>query len=122
MRVLTANRLADGEAVFLASVGWTGQFAAARIFADQDTAEAAEARARDAITEVVDPYLIEVSTPDGSGGAVAPVSYRERLRALGPSNKPGHGKQAAGGPDLERLARARGAARSAGRVQLIRRK
>ena len=79
-----------------------------------------------AITEVVDPYIIEVAALDASGEAVglaiAPVSYRERLRALGPSNKPDHGKQAAGGADIERLAHARGAARSSGRVNLIRRK
>lgn len=126
MRILTANRLVDGEVVFWARGGWTEHFAAADVLADDTSAHSAEAKATGAITEVVDPYIIEVAALDASGEAVglaiAPVSYRERLRALGPSNKPNHGKQAAGGPDIERLAHARGAARSAGRVNLIRRK
>ena len=47
---------------------------------------------------------------------------RERIRALGPTNKPDHGKQALGGADVDVLIHAQGAARSKGRVDLIRRK
>lgn len=122
MRVLTANRLADGEVVFWAGQGWSERFAGARVFADEIEGAQAQARAASAITEVVDPYLVDVAPIAEDADPVAPVSYRERLRALGPSNKPGHGKQAAGGREIERLAGARGAARSAGRVNLIRRK
>ena len=68
---------------------------------------------------VVDVYLIDVE--DGPAGP-APVSYRERIKALGPSNIPTHGKQAAGGPEVEALRAAHGAARSTGRVNLIKRK
>jgi sulfite reductase (NADPH) hemoprotein beta-component len=50
------------------------------------------------------------------------VSYRERLRALGPTNKRDHGKQAVGGLEVDLLNRAHGAARSSGRVNLIKRK
>ncbi len=75
--------------------------------------------ARSQITEVVDPYLIDIHPVDGG---FAPVSYRERLRALGPTNKRDHGKQALGGIDVERLNGAHGAARSSGRVNLIKRK
>jgi hypothetical protein len=119
MKALTANRLADGEVVFWKSGAWVERFADAEIFADDTSAEAAEAHARGEIRVLVDPYLIDVIEADGGP---APLSYRERLRALGPTNKPDHGKQAAGGSDIDRLVHAHGAARSTGRVNLIKRK
>ncbi len=119
MKALTANRLADGEVVFWNAAGWAERFADAQVFADDAPALAAEARARGEITMAVDPYLIEVEPVEGG---LAPVSYRERLRALGPTNKLQHGKQADGGAAIERLFRAHGAARSSGRVNLIKRK
>ncbi|HEY2179425.1 MAG TPA: DUF2849 domain-containing protein [Caulobacteraceae bacterium] len=117
MKALTANRLADGEVIFWKAGAWVERFAEAELFADQAAADAAEARAKAEVRLLVDPYLIDVAD-----GGEAPLSYRERLRALGPSNKPDHGKQAAGGADIVRLAHAHGAARSSGRVNLIRRK
>ena len=73
---------------------------------------------RDEPTVVVEPYLIDLQeSPHGP----VPVSFRERLRALGPSNHPQHGKQAEGGADIEALAHATGAARSTGRLELIKR-
>ena len=57
-----------------------------------------------------------------SEGLWAPLSYRERIRALGPTNHPQHGKQALGGDDIAALQHAHGAARSTGRVNLIKRK
>ena len=64
------------------------------------------------------PYLIDLQeTPEGP----APVSYRERLRALGPTNHPQHGKQADGDADVEALRAVTGSARSTGRVKLIKR-
>jgi len=48
--------------------------------------------------------------------------YRERLRALGPTNTPDHGKQAEGGHAIELIAKAAGVARSGGRHNLIKRK
>jgi hypothetical protein len=68
---------------------------------------------------VIDVYPIDLAPVDG---AWAPVSYRERIRALGPTNDPTHGKQAVGGAVIEALRHAAGAARSTGRVDLIRRK
>ena len=122
MKALTANRLVDGEVVFWSGEAWSERFADAHLFddgADANAAEDAEARAKGLITELVDPYLIDVTAVDGG---VVPVSYRERLRALGPTNKIDHGKQASGGADIALLATAHGAARSKGRVDLIRRK
>ena len=119
MKALTANRLADGEVVFWTGDAWSERFVDARLFDENADAEAAEAHAKSAIVELVDPYLIDIAAVDGG---VVPVSYRERLRALGPTNKPDHGKQAGGGADIALLANAHGAARSKGRVDLIRRK
>lgn len=120
MKALTGNRLDDGEAVFLGHAGdWVPSFADAELFEDDDAAMAAEARAKTQITVVVDPYLIDVGPTDKG---CAPVAYRERLRALGPTNKLEHGKQAEGGAAIEALRRASGSAHSKGRVDLIRRK
>lgn len=118
MKALTANRLIDGEVVFWSNGAWVERFAGAELFDDEAVAEAAEARAKAQVTLLVEPYLIDVEAVDGG---VAPVSYRERVRALGPSNKPDHGKQAQGGEDIETLMHAHGAARSTGRLSLIRR-
>ncbi len=119
MRALTANRLTDGEVVFWTGSDWSERFIDAAHFDDNAAAELAEAHAKSQITLLVDPYLIDIAEVDGG---IAPVSYRERLRALGPTNKLDHGKQAGGGADIAVLAHAHGAARSKGRVDLIRRK
>ena len=118
-KALTANRLIDGEVVFLAQGQWVERFAQADLFEDEEAALAAEAHAKTQIIQLVEPYLIDVAPVDGG---MAPVSYRERLRALGPTNKPDHGKQAEGGEAIEALLHATGAARSKGRVDLIKRK
>lgn len=119
MKALTANRLQDGEVVFWTGATWSERFSDAAVFDDNAAAEDAEAHAKSDVTRLVDPYLIEIALV---AGGRAPVSYRERLRALGPTNKLDHGKQAGGGEDIALLARAHGAARSKGRVDLIRRK
>ena len=120
MKALTANRLIDGEVVFWLAGSWIEAFADAQFFADDDTAgpEAVDT-AKSQPTVVVEPYLIDIVEAPGGW---APVSYRERLRALGPTNEPTHGKQAEGGAGVAAILAATGAARSTGRVDLIRRK
>ncbi len=119
LKALTANRLTDGEVVFWNAGQWVDRFSQSEIFNDDAAAEVAETAAKAHITQLVDPYLIDVIEVEG--GRV-PVSYRERVRALGPTNKLEHGKQAEGGVEFEVLAHAHGAARSKGRIELIRRK
>lgn len=119
MKALTGNRLSDGEVVFWKAGVWVERFADAELFTDAAAGEAAEAHAKSQQTVVVDPYLIDLIE---SEGLWAPLSYRERLRALGPTNHLHHGKQAAGGADIEALQHASGAARSTGRLDLIKRK
>lgn len=118
MRALTANRLADGEVVFWSHGRWVERFGEAELFVDETLAEAAEAAGKSQPTVVVEPYLIEIAE---SADGVAPVAYRERVRALGPTNTPQHGKQALGGHDVEVIAKASGVARSGGRTKLIKR-
>ena len=119
MKALTGNLLDDGEAVFLGHDGqWAARFADAELYDDEAAALAAEAHAKTQITVVVDPYLIDV-IPSEHG--YAPLSYRERVRALGPTNKPEHGKKIEGGEAIEALLHAHGAARSKGRLEKIKR-
>jgi hypothetical protein len=119
MKALTGNLLANGEAVFWNAGQWAPRFRDAQLFSDDEQAAAAEGQAKSQQTVVVDPYLIDVIE---SEGLWAPLSFRERIRALGPSNHPQHGKQALGGDDIAALKHAHGAARSTGRVNLIKRK
>ncbi|MCG9915010.1 MAG: DUF2849 domain-containing protein [Phenylobacterium sp.] len=119
MKALTANRLIDGDVVFWKSGQWVEGFGDADLFDDPAAAEAAEGQAKSQATVVIDPYLIDLMESDGLW---APLSYRERIRALGPTNHPTHGKQAVGGEVIEALLHADGAARSSGRVNLIKRK
>jgi hypothetical protein len=118
MRAITANRLSDGEVVFWNRGQWVERFAEAEVFTDDAQAEVALERAV-APTFVVEPYFIDLVQGDQG---LAPLSYRERIRCLGPTNHPQHGKQADGGPDIAALVAAHGAARSTGRVNLIKRK
>ena len=117
MKALTANDLLTGEVVFWADGAWVEQFADAERF-DGEAAEAALALAGAQLTVVVEPYLIDLQD---TGEGEVPISYRERIRALGPTNIPQHGKQAAGGAMIDALAHASGAARSTGRLSLIKR-
>ena len=118
MKALTANRLIDGEVVFWNAGQWVERFADAQLFDEAAPAEAAEAHGKSQPTVVVDPYLVDLAEVEG---VWTPVSYRERIRALGPTNL-NHGKQTEGGPVIEALLSAHGGARSKGRVALIKRK
>jgi len=118
MKAITANRLDDGEVVFWNAGQWVERFADAQLF-EEDGDDVLET-ARTQVTTVVEPYFIDVT--EVPTGGLAPVSHRERLRALGPTNLTHHGKQAEGGPAIEALLAATGHSRSTGRVNLIRRK
>jgi hypothetical protein len=120
VKALTGNSLTEGVAVFWGQGDWRERFADADLIADPVAAEAVLGEARAAQTVVVDPYLIDVQIEDG--GLPVPISFRERVRALGPTIHPDMGKQVEGGPLIEALVAAHGAARSTGRVNLIRRK
>jgi hypothetical protein len=83
--VLTANRLHDGIAVYLAADGrWVESIAGAAVARSPDEARALQEQGdRDAARNlVVEPYLAEVAE---AGGRLVPARMRERVRVEGPS-------------------------------------
>lgn len=85
MKVLTANRLLDGEAVWLAADhSWAETLQAAHVAHDKADEErlAAHGKLSAARNEVVDVELIDVQIVDG---AIVPLRLRERIRAAGPT-------------------------------------
>ena len=95
-QAVTANRLTDGEVVYLAANNrWVEGFAAADIVDGAEAAEALLARAMPADFElsVLEPYLFEVLEENGG---YKPASVREIIRAAGPTVRLDLGKQSAG--------------------------
>ncbi|PSJ55685.1 DUF2849 domain-containing protein [Kumtagia ephedrae] len=94
MKVLTANRLTDGEAIWYAGArGWAETIAEADVAGDKAGEAELEAAGKAAFAnnEVVDVELIDVELVDG---LIRPVRLRERIRAAGPTNRLDLGKQA----------------------------
>ena len=94
MKVITANRLLDGEVVWLDKNGdWAPDLAAALLLDDRQDIAAALALAARAVAnrEIVDPYEVDVMV---EGGCLSPQRLRERIRAVGPTILPELGKQA----------------------------
>ena len=92
-QVMTANRLLDGEVVFLAAHGWVETIDRATVAITPEQAKALDALGRQAmaVNKVVDAYLIDVAHEDGR---LQPITLRERLRTLGPSVRRDLGRQA----------------------------
>jgi Protein of unknown function (DUF2849) len=94
VKILTANRLSDGEVVWLASDGvWAESIGQAEIAGDKDAEARLEQAGQAALrnNEVVDANLIDVELTDGE---IRPIRLRERIRAAGPTNRTDLGKQA----------------------------
>lgn len=93
MKVLTANRLIDGEAVWFAADGWQEMLQGAEVVADKDGEARLEAigAAAFAADLVLDVTVIDVALVDG---LIVPTRLRERIRAAGPTNRNDLGKQA----------------------------
>ena len=99
--------------------GGLGAAPDADLYDAPEPAAAALDAARAEALVVVDPYLIDCVM---EGAVAVPVSYRERVRALGPTIHPDMGKQAQGGEAVRVLQAAQGSGRSTGRLSLIARK
>ena len=90
MKVLTANRLIDGEAVWYAGErGWIETIEGAELARDK-VAEDRLSEIGQAAYQVVDVDLIDVELVDSG---IMPTRLRERIRAAGPSIHPNLGKQ-----------------------------
>jgi len=96
VQIATANRLTDGIVVFLGYDGeWTRHVDDARI-AERDDDIAELQTEADASPSVVGAYLIEaeIRLPEGQSRIIEPLSYKERIRAYGPSIHPAFAKKA----------------------------
>lgn len=87
--MIIANRLQDGRVVFITGDGaWTDSLNKGYlIFDEPESARLLEIALRsEQDCEVVDPYLIDVSEKNG---VRTPTSYREQIRAMGPTVQTG---------------------------------
>ena len=90
-KVVTANALLDGDAVWLTEDDrWSRNIAEAELIEDEAVADDRLLFALAQSDRVVGPYLAEAK-PEKDGPA--PVHFREAFRTRGPSNY-AHGKQA----------------------------
>lgn len=95
-QVMTANRLKDGDVVFLTrSGGWSEKIDEATLALEPLAVAALEARASEAVQAnvVTGQYLFEATRIDGK---IRADHIRERIRTLGPSVRLDLGKQADG--------------------------
>jgi hypothetical protein len=84
-KVLTANRLTDGIAVWLDANGqWTERLQEAFVARHAEAVEALETAGKQAFASnlVVDVNVIEI---EEKGGKLRPLRLRERIRAEGPT-------------------------------------
>ena len=94
MKALTANRLIDGEVVWLGRSGqWVETLASAWLLETPEAVAEAEAAGAEAEASrlIVEPYLIDLMREEGE---IRPVRFREKIRARGPTVRPDLGKQA----------------------------
>jgi hypothetical protein len=93
LQAVTANDLMDGDVVYLtAEHCWSRHLSEAALAAKPDEAASLLAIAMRQEHLVVGPYLMDVSR--AAAGQLEPKHYRERIRTLGPSNRPDLGRQA----------------------------
>lgn len=94
---VTANRLIDGQVVYLTpSRSWSEKLHASQLAEAGDAADAL-LRAAEASVDaqlVVEPYLIPIGSDAGNGRPPRAVGRRETIRAAGPSVRPDLGHQA----------------------------
>ena len=93
LMVLTANRLRDGEVIYLApDQSWTESLQAALATEDAEEQGRMTALGEAAVEALalVDPYLMPVAR---NGSVIDPLSQREIIRAAGPTVRRDLGKQ-----------------------------
>jgi Protein of unknown function (DUF2849) len=95
-QVMTANRLRDGEVVFLTRAGvWSERIDEAVLAQEPQSVAALESRAANDVgaTIITGQYLFEAERVDGK---IRALHMRERIRTLGPTVRSDLGKQAEG--------------------------
>ena len=94
MIVITANRLLNGDVVWLAENGsWVERITLAKVYDGKEAVAAALAEGLEAEKnqKVVGVYEMDVTVEEG---VIVPVRLREKIRATGPTTHPELGKQA----------------------------
>lgn len=94
MKVLTANRLIDGKAVWLtANSDWSERLAEALVARHKEAEDVLAAIGASSFARniVVDVNLVDV---EDVRGEIRPTRLRERIRAAGPTVRPDLGIQA----------------------------
>lgn len=93
MKILTANRLTDGEVIWYGNGVWLETMDGADLADDKAAEERLEAIGATALANnvAIDINLIDVNVVDG---VIEPLRLRERIRAAGPTNRLDLGKQA----------------------------
>ncbi len=97
LQVVTANRLVEGDVVYLTGDGqWSERLNDACLAVDKQKTDSLMDIAERAVAAeiVVAPYAIDVMAEDGT---VRALRYREHIRASGPTIRADLGKQAAQG-------------------------
>ncbi len=95
-QIMTANRLRDGDVVFLTRAGtWDLHVDEAALALEPQAVTALEARAANDVKAnlVTGQYLFDAERIDGK---IRANHIRERIRTLGPTVRLDHGKQADG--------------------------
>ncbi len=101
LTVMTANRLREGDVVYLTAEGaWSQWLHEAEVAGGKDGEARLEAAAQaaEAGRLVIGPYLMKVTE---EGGRPRPLGTREKIRAKGPTTHPNFGKQAMGAKSAE---------------------
>lgn len=94
MKVITANRLLNGDVVWLGeNESWVERVTLAKVFEGKEAvASGLEiGTAAEKNQEVVGVYEMDVTV---EGGVISPVRLREKIRATGPTTHLEFGKQA----------------------------
>ena len=94
-QMMTANRLLDGEVVYLCDdCIWSEDYSRARVVADPAEVTEVQTIARDAerAQHIVGAYLAKVARADD--GTLKLLSMKETIRATGPTTRRDLGKQA----------------------------
>lgn len=95
-QVMTANRLRDGEVVFLTRAGvWSEKIDDAVLAQEPQAVAALETRANEDVksTHITGQYLFDAERIEGK---IRAIHIRERIRTLGPTVRFDLGKQAEG--------------------------
>ena len=99
-QIVSANLLLEGDVVYRTHAGeWSLRLGDAAVALTEPEAQVLLAGAQAEPHLVVDAGLVDVRINDR--GDVVPLAHRERIKALGPTNRPDLGKQA---DDLESAA------------------